>query len=45
LFSSTQPRIFAAVFGQPDRSYHLKELVRITGCGVGVAHPPMTSGP
>ena len=38
LFSTTQLRLFAALFGQPDRSYHLKELVRVAACGVGVAH-------
>jgi predicted nucleotidyltransferase len=33
LFSDSQSRIFRWVFGQPERSYHLNELRRLTGLG------------
>jgi predicted nucleotidyltransferase len=33
LFSDSQSRIFRWVFGQPERSYHLSELRRLTGLG------------
>ena len=33
LLSDSQSRIFQWVFGQPDRSYHLNELKRLTGLG------------
>ncbi len=33
IFSDSQSRIFRWVFGQPDRSYHLSELRRLTGLG------------
>jgi predicted nucleotidyltransferase len=33
LFSDSQSRVFRWVFGQPDRSYHLSELRRLTGLG------------
>lgn len=33
LFSDSQLRIFQWVFGQPQRSYHLSELRRLTGLG------------
>ena len=38
IFSATQLRLYARLFGQPDRAFHLKELVRASGCGVGPAH-------
>ena len=38
LFSPMQLRVLAALFGQPDRQYHLKQLVRLSGSGVGFAH-------
>lgn len=33
LLSESQSRVFRWVFGQPERSYHLNELRRLTGLG------------
>lgn len=33
LFSDSQARVLKWLFGQPDRSYHLSELRRLTGLG------------
>ena len=33
LFSDSQSRVFLWLFGQPDRSYHMSELRRLTGLG------------
>lgn len=33
IFSDSQSRVFRWLFGQPDRSYHLSELRRLTGLG------------
>lgn len=33
LFSHSQSRVLQWIFGQPDRSYHLNELRRLTGLG------------
>jgi predicted nucleotidyltransferase len=33
LLSDSQARLFQWLFGQPDRSYHLSELRRLTGLG------------
>jgi predicted nucleotidyltransferase len=33
LFSDSQARVLAWLFGQPDRGYHLNELLRLTGLG------------
>lgn len=33
LFTDSQSRIFCWLFGQPERSYHLSELRRLTGLG------------
>jgi len=33
LFSDSQSRVFLWLFGQPERSYHLSELRRLTGLG------------
>lgn len=33
LFSDSQARLFRWLFGQPERSYHLSELRRLTGLG------------
>ncbi|OHC32866.1 MAG: transcriptional regulator, partial [Pseudomonadales bacterium RIFCSPLOWO2_02_FULL_63_210] len=33
LFSDSQARVFRWLFGQPERSYHLSELRRLTGLG------------
>lgn len=33
LFTDSQARVFGWLFGQPDRSYHLSELRRLTGLG------------
>lgn len=33
LFSDSQSRVFRWVFGQPEREFHLSELLRLTGLG------------
>ena len=33
LFSDSQARVYSWLFGQPERSYHLSELLRHTGLG------------
>lgn len=33
LFSDSQARVYSWLFGQPERSYHLSELLRLTGLG------------
>lgn len=33
LFSESQSRIYAWLFGQPERTYHFSELLRLTGLG------------
>lgn len=33
LFTNSQARVFGWLFGQPERSYHLSELRRLTGLG------------
>jgi len=33
LFSDSQSRLFRWIFGQPERSFHLSELRRLTGLG------------
>jgi predicted nucleotidyltransferase len=33
IFSDSQARVYLWLFGQPDRSYHLSELLRLTGLG------------
>lgn len=33
LFTDSQARLFSWLFGQPDRTYHLSELRRLTGLG------------
>ena len=33
LFSDSQARVYRWLFGQPERSYHLSELLRLTGLG------------
>lgn len=35
LFTNTQQRVLACLFGQPERSYFANELINITGAGSG----------
>ncbi len=35
LFSKTRRHLFRLLFGQPDRTYHVNELVRLAGVGIG----------
>lgn len=35
LFSMTQQRVLALLFGQPDRSFYATELIRLVGAGSG----------
>lgn len=38
LFTKTQQRVLALLFGSPDRSFYLNEIVRISGAGNGAVH-------
>lgn len=35
LFSGTRQRVLGLLFGQPERSYSLSELIRLVGAGSG----------
>jgi predicted nucleotidyltransferase len=35
LFSRVQLRVLGLIFGQPDRAFHLSELIRLAGSGTG----------
>lgn len=35
LFSKTQQKVIGLLFGQPDRSFYLNEIVRVAGMGKG----------
>lgn len=35
LFSKTRRQVFRLLFGQPDSAYHLNEIVRLAGVGIG----------
>src|SRR5512135_2506549 len=37
LFTKTQRRVLAILFGQPDRSHYANEIVRCAGVGIGAA--------
>ncbi|MEX0828404.1 MAG: hypothetical protein WD005_05570 [Haliea sp.] len=34
LFTETQQRVLGLLYGQPERSFYLKEILRLTGMGV-----------
>lgn len=34
LFTTTQQRLFGLLYGEPERSFYLKEILRLTGMGV-----------
>ncbi len=34
LFTETQQRVLGLLYGQPDRSFYIKEILRLTGMGV-----------
>lgn len=36
LFTKVQQKVLALFFGQPDRSFYLREVVRLAGMGIGV---------
>ncbi len=38
LFTKTQQRVLAILFGAPDRSFYLNEIVRLAGAGNGAVH-------
>lgn len=38
LFSRTQQRVLGLLYGNPDRSYYTKEIVRLAGVGTGTVH-------
>src|SRR5437762_9404844 len=38
LFTKTQQRVLAILFGAPDRSCYLSEIVRLSGAGNGAVH-------
>ena len=35
LFSKTQQKVLGLLYGNPDRSYYAKEIVRFAGVGIG----------
>lgn len=35
LFSKTRQNVLALLYGQPDRSFHTNEVIRLTGSGTG----------
>ena len=35
LFTETQQRVLGLLYGQPERSFYTKEILRLTGMGVG----------
>ncbi|MBE0504451.1 MAG: winged helix-turn-helix transcriptional regulator [Desulfuromonadales bacterium] len=35
LFTGTQRQVLGLLFGNPDRSYYLNEIVRFAGVGIG----------
>ena len=38
LFSKVQQRVLGLLFGQPDRSFHGAEIIRLVACGSGAVH-------
>lgn len=42
LFTKTQQRVLAFLFGQPDRSFFATELIRLTGSGSGAVQRELT---
>ena len=38
LFTRTQQRVLALLFGQPERSFYANEIVRLAACGTGAVH-------
>lgn len=42
LFSSTQQRVLALLFGQPDRSFYASELIRMASAGSGAVQRELT---
>jgi predicted nucleotidyltransferase len=38
LFTRTQQRVLGLLFGAPDRSFYLNEIVRLSGAGHGAVH-------
>ena len=43
LFTRTQQRVLAILFGTPDRSFYLNEVVRLSGAGNGAVHRELAS--
>jgi predicted nucleotidyltransferase len=41
LFSKTRQRVFELLFGQPERSFYMNEIVRYVGAGIGSVHREM----
>ena len=41
LFTKTQQRVLAILFGAPDRSFYLNEIVRLSSAGYGAVHREM----
>ncbi len=35
LFSKTQRQVLGLLFGQPDKSFYAKEIIRLAGVGTG----------
>src|SRR5262245_51779381 len=43
LFTKTQQRVLATLFGQPDRSFHVNEIVRLAAGGIGAVQRELQS--
>lgn len=41
LFSKVQQRVLSILFGQPDRSFHNREIIRLAHSGIGAVQREM----
>lgn len=44
LFTGTQQRVLALLFGQPARSFYANELISLVGMGSGAVQRQLTTG-
>ena len=42
LFTSSQQKVFALLFGQPDREFYVTEIIALAGCGRGAVQRELT---
>jgi predicted nucleotidyltransferase len=38
LFTKAQQRVLGVLFGNPDRSFYVNEIIALAGCGAGAVH-------